>query len=64
MREGGGTRHRPTERHFEIEVADVYGDIANVTVRSVIYREYLHLGRVDGRWKIVHAFWAPVGDKT
>lgn len=61
-REGGGTRHGAAQRHFEIEVADIYGDIANVTVRSAIYREYLHLGRIDGRWKIIHAFWAPVGD--
>jgi hypothetical protein len=63
-RDGRGTRHGATERRFEIAIADVYGDIANVTVRSAIYREYLHLGCVDGRWMIIHAFWAPVGDET
>ncbi|MBA2725779.1 MAG: nuclear transport factor 2 family protein [Actinomycetota bacterium] len=60
--DGGGSDHSPEERLFDVEVADVYGDIASVIVRSVIYREYLHIGRVEGRWQIVDAFFASVGD--
>lgn len=58
-REGLGTRWRPEQRHFEIEIADVHGRIATVVVRSAIYREYLHLTHVDDGWKIVHALYAP-----
>jgi hypothetical protein len=35
-----------------------YGDIATAVVDSHVYREYLHLVRTDGDWKIVNALWA------
>lgn len=42
---------------LEVTIADVHENIANVTVRGGIYREYLQLIRTDNRWKIANALW-------
>jgi putative lumazine-binding protein len=42
---------------IEIEVEDMLGDLASVTVRSAVYTEYLHLARTSGGWKIVNDLW-------
>ncbi len=54
----GVGKHRGSgDRRIEVEVVDVYGSIASVTVRSTVYREYLHLARTADGWKIVNALW-------
>jgi ketosteroid isomerase-like protein len=53
----GRGRADADDRRLEVEVEDVYGDIANVTVRSAAYREYLHLVRTADGWKIANALW-------
>ena len=45
------------DRRIDVEVVDVYGNIASVVARSPLYREYLHLVRTDEGWKIVNALW-------
>jgi hypothetical protein len=35
----------------------VHREIANVTVRSAVYIEYLHLVRTREGWKIINALW-------
>lgn len=52
----GKTRDVP-DRRIEVDVHDVHGAIANVTVRSAVYREYLQLARTRDCWKIVNALW-------
>jgi hypothetical protein len=42
---------------IDVDVVDVYGNIANVVVRSSVYREYLQLVRTADGWKIVNALW-------
>jgi hypothetical protein len=42
---------------LDITVADIHENIANVTVRGGVYREYLQLVRVGDGWKIVAALW-------
>jgi hypothetical protein len=54
---GIGKARDPGDRRIEVEVEDVYGDIANATVRSAVYREYLQLARTKDGWKIVNALW-------
>lgn len=55
---GEGQRDAPGgDRTIDIQVADIHGDIASVVVRSAVYREYLHLVRSDGEWKIVNSLW-------
>lgn len=45
------------DRRIDVDVVDLYGNIASVVVRSPVYHEYLHLVRVDEGWKIVNALW-------
>jgi hypothetical protein len=40
-----------------IEVHDVWKDIANATVTSAVYREYVQLVRTDDGWKITNTLW-------
>ena len=47
------------EGWFDIDVEDVHEDIASVTVRSAVYREYLHLVRTAEGWRIANALWQP-----
>lgn len=54
---GRGKRRDPGDRRIEVDVVDVHGPIANVTVRSAVYREYLQLARTAEGWKIVNALW-------
>jgi hypothetical protein len=56
---GEGKNESPGDLHIEVEVEDVLGELANVTVRSVVYTEYLHLARTSGGWKIVNDVWQP-----
>jgi hypothetical protein len=56
---GIGTRHDPSRRSIAIDVVHVHEDIATATVTGPIYVEYLHLGRIGGRWQIVNALWSP-----
>ncbi len=55
----GEGKEDAADRTLHIEVEDVYGDIASVTVRSAVYHEYLHLVRTRDGWKIANAFWCP-----
>lgn len=52
-----GRERDPGDRGIEVEVVDVYGTIANATVRSAVYREYVQLVRTPEGWKIVNTLW-------
>jgi hypothetical protein len=54
---GVGRERDPGERRIEVVVEDVYGAIANATVRSAVYREYVQLVRTPEGWKIVNTLW-------
>jgi hypothetical protein len=45
------------DRRLEIRVEDLHGSIANVTVESAVYQEYVQLARTDAGWKIVNTLW-------
>jgi hypothetical protein len=55
--QGRGRRRDPGERRIDIDVVEVHGPIATVVVYSNVYREYLHLGRMEEGWKIVNTLW-------
>jgi hypothetical protein len=55
---GSGRGREPGARRIDVHVVEVYGDIATAVVDSNVYREYLHLVRLDGAWRIVNALWA------
>ena len=54
---GVGRERDPGDRRIEVEVEDVHGSIANATVRSAVYREYVQLVRTPDGWKIVNVLW-------
>jgi hypothetical protein len=54
---GVGRDRDPGDRRIEVEVEDVHGAIANVTVRSSVYREYVQLARTGDGWRIVNTLW-------
>jgi hypothetical protein len=56
-RRGVGRERHSGDLRIEVQVEDVYGRIANATVRSAVYREYLQLVRTEGGWKVVNALW-------
>ena len=57
-KDGEGTNKDPgSDRQIDVEVVDLHGNIATVVVRSTVYREYLHLVRVEEGWKVVNALW-------
>ena len=47
------------DRRLEIEIENVYDNIASVTVRSAVYHEYIHLVRTPDGWKIANTLWCP-----
>jgi hypothetical protein len=55
--EGVGTTRNVPDLRIDVEVVDVFGDIATAIVRSSVYHEYLHLVRTAEGWKIVNALW-------
>jgi hypothetical protein len=56
---GVGRERDPGDRGIEVEVEDIHDTIANATVRSSVYREYVQLVRTPEGWKIVNALWGP-----
>ena len=55
---GEGKREDPGDRRIEVDVEHLHGTIANATVRSAVYVEYLQLVHTRVGWKIVNALWA------
>jgi hypothetical protein len=53
----GDGKEDAADRTLDVEVHDVYGDIATATVRSAVYHEYLQLVRTREGWKIANALW-------
>jgi len=54
---GVGKARDPGDRRIEVEVEDVYGVIANATVRSAVYHEYIQLARTRDGWRIANTLW-------
>ncbi len=53
----GDGKEDAADRTLDVQVEDVYGDIASATVRSAVYREYLHLVRTRDGWKTANVLW-------
>ena len=56
---GVGRDRDPGDRQIDVTVVDMHSHIASATVRSAVYREYVHLARTADGWKIVNTLWAP-----
>ncbi|MGD8330391.1 MAG: nuclear transport factor 2 family protein [Acidobacteriota bacterium] len=56
-RAGAGTRTPEDQRRMDVDVLDVYENVASVRVTATDWVDYLHIGRVDGEWKIINVLW-------
>ena len=54
---GGGTRTPEAQRQRDVQILDVYGNVASVRVTMSGWIDYMHMARVDGRWQIVNVLW-------
>lgn len=55
--QGMGKTQRPADPAIHVRVDDVYEHLANVTVFSAVYREYLQLVRTPDGWKILNTLY-------
>ena len=56
--EGGGRDIPTAQRRKDVVILDIYRDIATARVTSAELVDYMHLARVDGRWRIINVLWA------
>jgi hypothetical protein len=57
-RRGGGRGTPADEQRKEVRILDTFGNAASVRVDASGWVDYMHLGRVDGEWKIINVLWA------
>jgi hypothetical protein len=54
----GGGRDTPAERRRDdVRILDVFGNAASVRVDAHGWVDYMHLGKIDGEWKIINVLW-------
>jgi hypothetical protein len=55
--QGGGTRTPEAQRQADVQILDVFQNVASVRVTMSGWIDYMHMARVDGRWQIVNVLW-------
>lgn len=45
------------QRRDDVEILDIFGNVASVRVDAQTWIDYLHLARWNGEWKIVNVLW-------
>jgi hypothetical protein len=56
-RKGYGKKVPVEERMAEITILDRYGNAAVVKAVARDWVDYLHIGKVNGEWKIINVLW-------
>ena len=54
---GGGRDTPQAQRQADVQILDVFGNVASVRVTMSGWIDYMHMARVDGRWQIVNVLW-------
>jgi len=54
---GGGQHYLAEQRLNDVEILDVYGDVASVKVTAAEWIDYMHVAKIDGEWKIINVLW-------
>lgn len=57
VRAGGGSDIPESERRTDVQILDVFQDVASVRVDAHGWIDYMHLARFGGDWKIVNVLW-------
>jgi hypothetical protein len=54
----GGGRDTPADRRRgDVRILDIFGDAASVRVDAHDWVDFMHLGKVEGEWKIINVLW-------
>lgn len=56
-RRGGGSRVANAPRRSDVRILDLFGSTASVRVDADRWVDYLHMAKVDGRWRIINVLW-------
>ena len=56
-RKGWGKKTPVEKQQKDVKILDVYGDIASVRAEMLGWVDYLHIGKVNGEWKIINVLW-------
>jgi len=46
-----------TKRPYSVRVLDLAGDMASVRTDAEWGIDYMHLGKIDGQWRVVNVLW-------
>jgi hypothetical protein len=63
-RAGRGTKTPKDQQQADVTILDVFGNAASVKVIMFGWVDYLHVGRVDGRWVIINVLWEMKPEKA
>ena len=58
MTKAGGGKNYDGDKKTTVTILDVYGNIAMVKCVSPEYIDYLQMGKVNGKWRIINVLWA------
>jgi hypothetical protein len=54
----GGAAGIPEDaRRDDVEILDIYNNMASVRIDAGVWIDYLHVARWNGEWKIVNVLW-------
>ncbi len=56
-RRGGGTSMPVSERRSDVQITSLFGNAATVRIDATGWVDFLHVGKVDGRWVIINVLW-------
>ncbi len=56
-RKGYGKKVPVAERQADVKILDIYGNAATVRAEARDWVDYLHIGKVNGEWKIINVLW-------
>ncbi len=56
-KKGGGKGRPAATRNIEVDILDVYRDIASVRTECADFIDYLQLAKSEGQWKIINVLW-------
>ena len=54
---GMGSPVPEEQRQSDVTILDVFENVASVKVVAAVWIDYLHIGKVDGEWKIINVLW-------
>ena len=64
VRSGNGAKTPKEQQQADVTVLDVFGNAASVKLVMSGWIDYLHIGKVDGKWVIINVLWEMKPEKA